>query len=298
MVEAPEKALEVSPRAVPVGLDDSKYFAADRVFEHLTGAVQGAQHALNLAEVLRIQTVLAGWDAMVLDEEAHGRAVHGGGVQERAFGIHLGALLKLSPRGSLAIVRHAITLRGGLPSVWNAFQLGGFSWRSASLVADESLGLTGEALAEYDRRAAELATDLAPHVLRTELPRLHDEIDARVVLERAERALQERHVSAEPDGDGGAVLGGHGPQTDVAAMYDVLRRMAVAAHGREGETRSVRQLMFDLLADLVLQGAATPPADPDDPATRSSGSATSAFPEGRRSKRRCSCSPPPQRPAG
>lgn len=250
-----------------VGLDESEWFAAERVFEHVTAAVQEAQHALNLAEVRRIQTVLAAWDAMVLDEQAHGRVVRSGGVQEPAFGIHLSALMRLSPRGSRLILHDALSLRSDLPTGWAAFQEGRFSWRAASLLADHAIGLTGDALVEYDRRGTELAEDLAPHLLKTELLRLHEQLHPEVVKDRTEDALRARHVSAEPDADGGAILSGHGSQTDVAAMYDVLRRMAVAAHGRKGETRSVRQLMFDLLADLVLQGAAHPPVEASDPAT-------------------------------
>jgi hypothetical protein len=50
-------------------------------------------------------------------------------------------------------------------------------------------------------------------------------------------------------------------------MEDGLRQAAVAAHGREGETRAVGALMFDIGADLILHGLARPACDLTDPAT-------------------------------
>lgn len=43
------------------GLDGSALFAAERVFEPLCDALAGSQRALNLAEALRVQAVLATW---------------------------------------------------------------------------------------------------------------------------------------------------------------------------------------------------------------------------------------------
>ncbi|MDQ1532000.1 MAG: hypothetical protein QOE37_2105, partial [Microbacteriaceae bacterium] len=159
------------------------------------------------------------------------------------------------------------TIRSRLPLTWGAFCDGRFAWRAAALIADASTGLRDEPLAEYDRRAAELAEELPPHQLRNELERLRDRLDAAAAAERAEHAARSRHVAAAPEPDGQGSLTFRGPQTDVAAMYDAVRQIAVDAHGREGETRPLGALMFDAGADLILHGAANPPSEPWDPST-------------------------------
>ncbi|MFD1723100.1 HNH endonuclease signature motif containing protein, partial [Amnibacterium endophyticum] len=70
-------------------------------------------------------------------------------------------------------------------------------------------------------------------------------------------ASNRRWVGARPRPDGQATLTIESTATDVAAMYDAIRQSAVAAHGLEGECRTLGQLMADCAADMILQSAAT-----------------------------------------
>lgn len=258
-------------RDVPVGLDESEFFAADRILEVLDTAAEGAQRALNLADALRVQTLLALWSAMVLDEQGRGRAVHEGGVQERAFSIHIAVRYRMSRRGALALIRDAVAFERHLPGCWAGFVQGEFSWRASRIALDVGTGLHGDALASFDAEALELLIDLAPHQLDAKLRRVRDRLDPKEAAEAADRASQRRHVNAAPTVDGQATLALHGPQTDIAAVYDVLHQAAVGAHGQEGESRAIGALMFDVAVDLVLHGAASPAvplSEPGDPQSR------------------------------
>ncbi|MGN6743558.1 MAG: HNH endonuclease, partial [Amnibacterium sp.] len=68
-----------------------------------------------------------------------------------------------------------------------------------------------------------------------------------------------------PTMDGQAALTISTDATDVAAAYDAVRQAAVKAHGREGECRSLGQLMVDIVIDLILHGSAVDAPEMSDP---------------------------------
>lgn len=231
----------------------------------LNAVVGGAARTVNLAEAMLAQAVLASWDATVVDEQARGMSTVQGGRAERAYATHLAGLLHVSRDQAVRQLHTAISLRG-LPTSYESFLTGAFCWRSATSVVQNVGGLTGDARERFDAQAAVLAADTVPQLLDDALTRLHDSLDHDEATDRAATVFRNRNVRARRGAAGEASLVLTGPETDIAAMYETARRMAVAAHGAEGEDRPIGTLMFDGLTDVILHGLATAPVRPVTPA--------------------------------
>jgi hypothetical protein len=232
-------------------------------FDRLNEQVVGAARAVHLAEAARAHAVLALWDAVAEDERERGLSTQPGGRAERAFAVHLAGLLSVSRGCAIRWLHTALALREGLPCSYAAFLSGSFGWRSAESVVQNAGGLLGASRAEYDERAAALAADTVPQRLDAALVRLHDALDPEEATDRAASAFRSRRVSARPGPCGEGRLTLTGPETDIAAVYETARRAAVAAHGVEGEDRSIGVLMYDSLLDIVLHGLGSAPGELD-----------------------------------
>ena len=237
----------------------------------LNAALSSAQRMLNLAEGLRAEVALSAFDALLLEEQARGVPVEQGDFVEKSFALHLSGYLQLSPVAVRGFLEAARSARDSLPATWEAFRSGACGWRAVRLVTDFVIGLEAGERAQYDLEAAALVVAHAPHELRRRLLQLRNTIDPEAAAARSEHETKRRHVAAAPELDGQASLTFHGPSTDIAAAQDALHRLAVAAHGRDGETRPLGALMFDIGMDLILHGALHPPVDttePGDPGER------------------------------
>ena len=230
------------------------------VFHALNDAVEAARRARYLGDVLQVETMLALWDAVVLDETARGLAVAEGGKAERAFGGHLAGLLRVSRPRAVTMLHTSLTLRA-LPATFAVFRTGAFGWQAVEAIVRHLGALAGDAREQYDLQAARLAAEAVPQRLDVLLSRLHDSLDHDDATDAAATAHRCRGVRARPGVlPGSAVLSVTGPETDIAAVYETARRAAVAAHGVEGESRSLQQLMYDCTLDVLLHGFNTAPA--------------------------------------
>ena len=231
------------------------------VFHALNDAVEGARRLRHLGDVLQAQTMLALWDAVVLDETARGLTVQEGGKAERAFGGHLAGLLQVSRNRAVSMLHTATSVRA-LPVSYAIFGTGTFGWQAVEAVVRNLGALSGAAREQYDLRAGRLAAETVPQLLDAALARLHDSLDHADATDAAASAHRSRTVQARPGAGGSASLVVTGPQTDIAAVYETARKVAVAAHGAEGETRSLRQLMYDAVLDTILAGFLSDPTVP------------------------------------
>ena len=230
-----------------------------------TGALAQADRVLNQAAAMRRQVMLAGFDAMVLDEQAQGRTVRTDDAIVRAFLLHQATVLRIPRQTIERQLAEGWTLRDQLPATWAVFLEGGCSETAASIAADQSGGLEGDKLVAFDLAAAQLVQEEKPGVLLRKLAMLRDRLDPQAVTERHRRASSRRHVAARPGMDGQASLTITTDATDVAAAYDAVRQAAVKAHGRPGECRTLGQLMADIVIDLILHGAAVDAPEMSDP---------------------------------
>ena len=241
------------PPAVP----ENPLAALDAREELFTGALTKAAHAENLAAALRAQVMQAGFDAMLLEEQAvRGERLRADDPVVRGFIQHQAQVLQLSSQAVARRLEHARILRDRLPLTWAVFLAGGTSEPIAGVAAAQSIGLPDDALPVYDAAAAALVQTERAGVVERELEQLRDELAPEAAIARAEQQADRRHVTARPEGDGGGVLEIHGTAVDIAAAYDALRQRAVATHGRDGECRALGALMADDAIDLILGGAA------------------------------------------
>lgn len=230
------------------------------------GSVAQAQHVAQLGEAIVMQTVLAGWDAMLIDEHRVGRNVLTAGTAERAFHLHVATVLHLSRHAVQHLLHDALRLRQSLPLTWSVLTAGGCSRRAAALAADQIDGLGALQLGSFDEIAAEAVQRLAPGPLERRLIATREQLAPEAALERAQLAANRRFVAVRPDEDGMGVLEIHAPSTDIAALHDGLRQSAVVAHGQPGQTRHLGQLMADIACDVLLHGLATNAPELSDPA--------------------------------
>ena len=215
--------------------------------------LQDADRAGNLMDAMRLQVMLGGFEAMLLDEEEQtGTRPGPDDAAVRGFFLHQGIVLRTTRQAAEARVAAARLLRDTLPGTWAVFLQGLATERCVTVAAEEAEGLAAELRPVYDERAAVLVQTERPSVLERRLSALRDELDPDGAAERHRRANERRHLRARVDRDGGATLTIRSTATDIAAVMDKARRDAVAAHGRDGECRTLGQLMVDSLIDAVL----------------------------------------------
>src|SRR4051812_44358444 len=267
MEDEPDPPPDEGVPVEPDGVDETD----DPPMAMLNAALTNAQRTLNLAEALRAEVALAAFDALLIEGQARGVPVEHRDVVEKAFTLHLSGYLQLSPPAVRGFLEAARSARKSLPATWESFRSGVCGWRSVRLIVDLAVGLEPEEQARYDVEAAALVTAHAPHELKRRLLQLRNTVNPQAAAIRSESETKRRHVEVAPDLDGQASLTFRGPSADIAAAHDALHRLAVAAHGHEGETRPLGALMFDVGVDLILHGAMHPPGDmtePGDPGGR------------------------------
>ncbi|WP_375387991.1 HNH endonuclease [uncultured Amnibacterium sp.] len=251
---------------------ENPYAGLDAREDLFTGALANAARAEHLAAALRAQVMLAGFDAMLLEEAAiAGRDVRLDDPVVRSFLAHQASTLHLTRQDVEVRLEHARILRDRLPATWAVFLAGLASERVVGAAADQSIGLPAACLPVFDQAAAALVQEQRETVVDRDLEKLRDELAPEAAIERAERRANRRHVTARPEGDGGGVLEIHGTAVDIAVAYDALRQRGIAAHGREGECRALSVLMADDAIDLILNGAAVAAGTAPTPSERAEG---------------------------
>jgi hypothetical protein len=229
--------------------------ALDAREEFFTGTLQHADRMVNAAEAVRLHLMLAGLDAMLLEEEeVAGTPLRADDPLVRGFYLHQANVLRTTRFDVERRLEAARVLRDHLPRTWAVFLGGLASERAATTAAAQAIGLEGDQFAEFDGQAAEIVQEERPSAIERELSDLRDRLNPDATTERHTSASNRRFVRARPEPDGQGVLEIHSTAADIAAAYDRIRAKAVAAHGREGECRTLGQLMVDGAIDAILTG--------------------------------------------
>ncbi|MET0590012.1 MAG: HNH endonuclease signature motif containing protein, partial [Naasia sp.] len=220
-----------------------------------TGALNHADRMVNAAEAVRLHLMLAGLDAMLLEEEQlTGRRLRLDDPVVTGFYLHQANELRTTRFDVERRLESARMLRDHLPRTWAVFLGGLTSERAAVTAAAQAIGLEADQFDEFDAVAADLVQAERPTAIERQLNDLRDRLNPGATTERHKAASNRRYVRARPETDGQAVLEIHSTATDIAAAYDRIRRNAVAAHGREEECRSLGALMVDEAIDAILSG--------------------------------------------
>ena len=220
-----------------------------------TGTLQYANRMVNSAEAIRLHLMLAGLEAMVLEEtEQTGTPPRPDDAVVRGFFLHQANELRTTRFDIERRLEAARMLRDHLPQTWAVFLGGLASERAVVTAGGQAIGLAPEHFAQFDAKAAELVQEERPTAIERALADLRDKLDPEATIDRHKTASNRRYVRARPESDGQGVLEIHSTAADIAAAYDRIRKHAVAAHGRDGECRTLGALMVDGAIDAILSG--------------------------------------------
>ncbi len=244
-----------SPPPAPASDPPPDFAALDAREEFFTGALQHATRMVNAAEAVRLHLMLAGLEAMLLEEEEQtGVLPRPDDPVVKGFHLHQANELRTTRFDVERRLEAARMLRDHLPKTWAVFLGGLASERAAVTAASQAIGLQSEHFAEFDGAAAQLVQEERPSAIERQLADLRDLLDPEATALRHRTASNRRYVRARAEGDGQGVLEIRSTAIDVAAAYDRIRKHAVAAHGREGECRTLGNLMVDAALDAILSG--------------------------------------------
>ncbi|MFP7835022.1 hypothetical protein [Marisediminicola sp. LYQ134] len=155
----------------------------------------------------------------------------------RALRADLAAALSISERAAETLMGRARILVENLPNTMAMLRAGRVTERHATIMADEAAGLNDAERARFEHLALPIA-------------------------EQHERARRDREVVIEPGRDGMGWLSAYLPNPELVAIGNKLHATARGL-AVEGETRTLAQVMADVLTDTLLDdGRLLPPAHP------------------------------------
>ncbi|WP_375399752.1 DUF222 domain-containing protein [uncultured Amnibacterium sp.] len=227
---------------------------ADRALREL----DEAQLAFQRVEAARVVALLNAWDAGMADlAERYGAdARDRDGLPARAVMKQVGMILRIPESTTAHLLDTAMVLRDSFPITWKAFTSGRTTWRAVDILVKQSIGLDEDALADFDRLAADMVVTGTPGRLADRLRRARERLQPGTAVARAAVTEANRRVEFDPLPDGEAALTIRGPAVELVAINDALTRAAVAVRGRDGEKRGIGALRFDIALDLLLGGIA------------------------------------------
>jgi hypothetical protein len=159
---------------------------------------------------------------------------------------------------SATLIDISVALVDVLPATLAALSSGDVSWEHAEIIAKHAGGLGGEALVLYDARLAELALELNPKQLERRARAEVELSQPKTAVERAQKAVLERHIDIEPAADGMAYLTLFAPAPEVFAIADRATKLAKGLK-QAGDPRCMTHLRVDALCDLLLNGETSIP---------------------------------------
>jgi hypothetical protein len=210
----------------------------------------------------------ARWVAALLEEYeeamAEVAAVFGPDADDRAgpfarsFLLEAAQVLHLHERTAGTVLDAGQALRRSFPQSWAVFLDGRVTWQEVELVWRQAQGLDPEFVSAYDAEAAALLGAVPVSRLKDRLHRLRERLQAGTAPARHTAAMQERCARVEVAADGMAWISLYTDAAEALAFDDALQKAAIAAHGVEGETRTLAQLRHDIARDLLLEGIKVP----------------------------------------
>ncbi|REJ07626.1 HNH endonuclease [Microbacterium bovistercoris] len=175
----------------------------------------------------------------------------------RTVAAELGAVQHVSDRTVQRRMSEAHWLVTRFPLVWQAQGAGRISAAHTRVILDAAEHLDDPDDRErYCGRVLPFAEAESPNRLRLIAARIAEQIQPRSIEERHQDACEKRGawVADQPDGMSDMVI--HGPSALVHGMHDRVTQMGKALR-MAGDERTLAQLRFDLLAEMILTGTPT-----------------------------------------
>ncbi len=171
--------------------------------------------------------------------------------QGRGIGEQIGFARRVSPVAASRHVALAVTLRDRLPQALQQLWAGAVSEEQCAILANRTSHLTdldativdagiSPLMPGWNKKQTEHAADQAAYA-----------IDPKGLINRRTAAEKDRRVWVRPGKDGMANLGASLPLAQGVRVYATLLKRAKAIRGVGGETRTLNQIMADLLVCAV-----------------------------------------------
>ena len=216
-----------------------------------------------MADARRLLALLDAYDASMADlaQRFGAEVASRAGMGAQAFFRTAGLSLQQHPMQVAHLVDTASTAKRWLPFTWAVFLRGDTTWRAIDLAVRQAEGLDPERWPDYDAEAARLVVTSTR--LKDALRRVRERLQDDTAPKRAKQTFQRRATHLDGGAGGAATWSMTGPAADLVAFDDALGTAAVAAHGVEGEDRSVTQLKYDIALDLLAGGLTTAATVPE-----------------------------------
>ena len=215
-----------------------------------------------MADAARVMAALSAYRAAMREVAGTADAAING-MYERATMHQIAVALRVADSTAAELVHTADALERRFPKSWVRFAAGQLPWRGMQIIHAQAVGLDPERVAEYDQQAA-AALDTTPLPrLKERLHRIRERLQADTAVRRHRDAMANRSVVLDPAPDGMATVTILGDAPEMIGFDHQLSQAAIHLAGLEHETRTVTQLRYDLLMDLLIEGAKQD-ADPGD----------------------------------
>jgi hypothetical protein len=228
----------------------------ERIAEQQQDLLEEVDRELRRTDAARTEVLLSAYDASMRDllHRFGPDRAHRGSLGAQAFFQSTGLRLGISPLQVAHRLDTAQTLRDRLPLIWQTYLTGESTWRAADLAVAQADGLDADRWADYDDEAALAVVETPASRLKAKLHLLRERLQDDTAGERAKQTRGRRKVVLDHGHDGEASLVATGPAIPLVGFDQALTKAAVAARMQPGETRTIGQLRFDILQDLLVEG--------------------------------------------
>lgn len=165
--------------------------------------------------------------------------------------VEVAAALHLTRRSAEHSVDLALSLREGLPQVWEALRGGLIDMARARVIDTEVSGIDQKTATEVAAKVLNAATTLTTGQLRARIQRLVLETEPESAQKRYEEAVADRALIREANPDGTANLKGvQLPPHQTGTAMARINKYAVQLKNA-GDTRNIDQIRADVFLDLL-----------------------------------------------
>ncbi|SDH83745.1 HNH endonuclease [Arthrobacter subterraneus] len=200
---------------------------------------QKAKLVNRIREHYRLKSLYRNDDAAVAEEESSLWAAE-----------EIGAVLRLPARTARTLVEQSERLIHAYPRTFLGLESGRLSWRHATTVVEECVGVPADSVAQFEQELVETAERSTVPKLTRHARGLRELLHSDAAPIRTTRATADRRVLLEPAPDGMAWLSAYLPAEQACGIYN---RLDAGARGLQtpDEPRTLTQLRADVLTDLL-----------------------------------------------
>ena len=175
-------------------------------------------------------------------------------MAERSFASELGAAMRIPDRTARNLIETSRVLVNQLRETLTALDEGRLSYRHAQVLVHESALLSPDAVLRLEAAVLPSALKMTPSQFERKVRTTRERLEPESVVERQVAAEDERNTAVFPLRDGMGTYAITGP---IAQIVAVDNRVTEIARGLQGEleTRTLTQLKFDVVSDILLDAA-------------------------------------------